>query len=279
MAWDTVAGVVLDNPDTTQLILFGTLLIGMWTIERVVHGQPTLAKLRHTSINVLFLAGVLPVQLTMMIGCIALAEWTQAHHFGLVYLLPHSDSIWIKYGLMFVVLDLLDYVYHYIAHRVPLMWRLHLVHHSDRAVDVSTTFREHPLETLVRVSFLTLCVGVCGATLPVLIMRQTVETFSNTLQHTTFRLPARPARVMGWLFVTSNLHHTHHHFQQPGTNCNYGDVFSIWDRLFGTYVEMDETVFGLDTHMSGANTGVLQLLGLGRLFPATATEASRRGAE
>jgi sterol desaturase/sphingolipid hydroxylase (fatty acid hydroxylase superfamily) len=83
-----------------------------------------------------------------------------------------------------------------------------------------------------------------------------------------FLLPAVPARVLGWVFITPNLHHTHHHARLPGTNCNYGDVFSIWDRLFGTYVDMpsEDTVFGLDTHMSETNTGVIHLLGLDGLF-------------
>jgi hypothetical protein len=64
-----------------------------------------------------------------------------------------------------------------------------------------------------------------------------------------FRFPKVPARILGWFFITSNLHHTHHHWQRPGTNCNYGDVFSIWDRLFGTYVHLpeEELVFGLDS--------------------------------
>ena len=75
--------------------------------------------------------------------------------------------------------------------------------------------------------------------------------------------------MLGWLFVTPNLHHTHHHFESPGTNCNYGDVFSIWDRLFGTYVDLahEDTVFGLDTHMEGgAPTGIIHLLGFGSLL-------------
>jgi sterol desaturase/sphingolipid hydroxylase (fatty acid hydroxylase superfamily) len=268
MRLSAIASFLVHNPNSTQLCLFGALLLSLWIAERTIRAQSTFAKLRHTWSNVLFLTGVLPVQLAMMVVCVAAASWTGRAHFGLVYLLPHAQSPWIKYGLMFLALDLLDYVYHYIAHHLAPLWRLHLVHHTDRAVDVSTTFREHPAETLVRVCFLIGWVLLCGASVEVLILRQTVETFSNVLQHTVFRLPGRSARVLGWFFVTSNLHHTHHHCSLPGTNCNYGDVFSIWDRLFGTYVDMprEDTVFGLDTHMSETNTGTLHLLGLGGLF-------------
>jgi sterol desaturase/sphingolipid hydroxylase (fatty acid hydroxylase superfamily) len=271
MSLNAIANFLVANPNSTQVALFGGLLLSVWIAERIIRAQSTFTKLRHTWSNVVFMSGALPVQLVMMLACVAVAGWTAHNHFGLVFLLPHAGSPWIKFGLMFLALDFLDYVYHYIAHQVAPIWRLHLVHHTDRAVDVSTTFREHPAETLVRVSFLIGWVLLCGASVEVLILRQTVETFSNVVQHTMFRLPPRSARVLGWFFITPNLHHTHHHCRRPGTNCNYGDVFSIWDRLFGTYVDMprEDTVFGLDTHMSDANTGVFHLLGLGRLFAQT----------
>jgi len=111
---------------------------------------------------------------------------------------------------------------------------------------------------------LILWVVLCGASVGALVLRQTVQTFFNIFQHTSFRLPGALARAMGWLFITPNLHHAHHHSRLPGTDCNYGDVFSLWDRMFGTFVDIsaEETEFGLDTHKAdGASTNVLQLLG------------------
>ena len=114
------------------------------------------------------------------------------------------------------------------------------------------------METLIRNGFLMLWVLLCGASVEILILRQSVETVANIFAHTSLRLRPRPARMLGWLFITPNLHHAHHHFQMPATNCNYGDVFSIWDRLFGTFINLsrEETVFGLDTQMG--------VLGFGR---------------
>jgi sterol desaturase/sphingolipid hydroxylase (fatty acid hydroxylase superfamily) len=138
-------------------------------------------------------------------------------------------------------------------HRVAPFWRFHLMHHTDRVVDVSTTVREHPGETVLRNLFLILWVFLCGASVGILALRQTVQTISNILSHTSFRLPGRAAGIVHWVFITPNLHQAHHHFQLPATNCNYGDIFSVWDRLFGTYLDLprSETVFGLDTHLSG----------------------------
>ena len=166
--------------------------------------------------------------------------------------LPGGESPWVKYGLMFVLLDFLDWIYHYAMHQVPLFWRFHLVHHTDQAIDVSTTVREHPGETVVRNGFLMVWVLLCGASMEVLVLRQTVETVANILAHTSFRLRARPARILGWVLITPNLHHVHHHARLPYTNSNYGDVFSIWDRMFRTFQNLAEadTEAGLDTHPS-----------------------------
>jgi sterol desaturase/sphingolipid hydroxylase (fatty acid hydroxylase superfamily) len=255
MSLAAVVEFCVSHPQSTQCALFASVLLSLWFAERISKAQPALQKLRHTALNALYMSAVLPIQLSLMLPCLAIAAWTTKEHWGLIYLLPNFQNPFIKYGLMFLALDFLDYVYHFIAHQFPPLWRLHLLHHTDEAVDVSTTFREHPGETFVRVCFLMLWVFICGASVEIIIIRQTVETFLNLSQHTQFRLPRAWARSMGWLFITPNLHHAHHHFERPGTNCNYGDVFSIWDRLFGTHLDLDhvETVFGLDTHM-GRNT-------------------------
>lgn len=235
-------------------MLFASIMISMWLAEKFVSADTTRAKLQHTSVNALFMSAALPIQIAMMLLCFGLANWAVKNHWGLLFLLPNAESPWIKYGLMFFVLDALDYVYHSTMHRVPALWRFHLIHHTDQALDVSTTFREHPVETAIRNGFLMLWVLLCGASVEVLILRQSVETAANIFAHTSLRLRPGPARVLGWLFITPNLHHAHHHFQMPATNCNYGDVFSIWDRLFGTFIDLarEETVFGLDTHMGAS---------------------------
>lgn len=238
------------HPSPTQLALFASVMIAMWSIEQVASRQSARTKWRHTLFNALFIVPALPIQIVMMMLCASLAHWVDESRWGLVHLLPNAADPFIRYGAMFLVLDLLDYLYHVTMHRVPAFWRFHLVHHTDEALDVSTTFREHPGETVIRNGFLMLWVALTGATIELLFLRQAVETVANILSHTAFRLPPRPARILGWLFITPNLHQTHHHFERPATDRNFGDVFSIWDRLFGTFLERagEDTVYGLDTH-------------------------------
>jgi sterol desaturase/sphingolipid hydroxylase (fatty acid hydroxylase superfamily) len=227
-------------------------MISMWWIEQFFFRNSVSRKWRHSSTNLAFMLTAMPIQIFVMLLCVRTANWTMQNRWGLVYLMPYADAPLVKYGAMFVALDFLDYVYHLTMHRVATFWRFHRVHHTDQALDVSTTVREHPGETLIRIGFLTFWVFLCGASVEILILRQSVETVANILAHTSFRLPPRAGRVLGWLFITPNLHHAHHHFRLPATNCNYGDVFSIWDRMLGTFIhlERENTVFGLDTHMS-----------------------------
>jgi sterol desaturase/sphingolipid hydroxylase (fatty acid hydroxylase superfamily) len=250
-----------------QSYMFLVILATLWLVEHAVLGGSIRAKLGHSWVNLLFMLSALPIQLALILVCIRLASWTTSHHWGLVYLLPYATNPLIKYGLMFFVLDLLDYVYHSTMHRVPAFWRFHKFHHTDRLVDVSTTVREHPGETFVRNCFLMVWVFLFGASVGVLFLRQSAESVTNILQHTRFRLSPPWARVLGWLFITPNLHHTHHHHRLPHTNSNFGDVFSLWDRLFGTLSQLsiEATVFGVES--LGQEPGRLRWPTLRDLWP------------
>lgn len=234
-----------------QAALFGTVILGCCVMEAVVLRPDRARTLRRGTVNALFAGCVLPIQLVLAMSCLTLAEAVTAERWGLLYLLPGADSPWIKFGLMFIVLDLLDWVYHFAMHHVPAFWRFHLVHHTDQAIDASTTIREHPGETVIRNGFLAVWVVLCGIPPELLVLRQTIETVSNILSHTSFRLGDRWGRVLGWLLITPNLHHVHHDARLPYTNSNYGDVFSVWDRLFRTYrtLAAEDMVVGLDTHL------------------------------
>jgi len=240
------------HEDLTQVILYAGIITSLWFAEVMVSSEGALNKWKHSTVNALFIFTALPIQLLLTTFVILISKWTIAHHWGLITFIPYHNNPWVYYTSLFVLLDLCEYIYHVTMHKVEALWRFHLVHHSDLNVDVSTTTREHPLETGIRTCFLMLWVFICGPAIGVLILRQTFQSFSNIIAHTQFRLPEKVNRVVGLVFITPNLHHVHHHYQLPYTDCNYGDVLSIWDRLFGTFGKLskEETVFGIDTHMS-----------------------------
>ena len=247
-----------------QAALFGSVITACCVSERLWLGADPARTNRRGMVNALFAGCVLPVQLVLAMGCLALAQAVTAERWGLLYLLPGADSPWIKFGLMFIVLDLLDWVYHFAMHHIPAFWRFHLVHHTDQAIDAGTTVREHPGETIIRNGFLALWVLLCGIPPELLVLRQTVETVSNILSHTAFRLPEPLARLVGAVLITPNLHHVHHDARLPYTNSNYGDVFSVWDHLFGTHrtLAAEDCVTGLDTHMVPGDHGFAEAIAM-----------------
>ena len=254
----------LSNPSSSQVLLYAVIILSLWLIEAVVLATSWKDKWRHTLTNILFIGTALPVQLFMTIFVLMLVSWCAVHHWGLLYILPYANSYFTKYFIGFILLDFCEYLYHVIMHKVKPLWRFHLVHHSDLQLDVSTTVREHPAETFLRMCFLILWVFLLGASFGVLLLRQTLQTVANISSHTRFRLPGKANYVLGWVFITPNLHQVHHHYQLPYTDCNYGDVLSIWDRLFNTYQnDLPETglIYGIDSHMDKKyNSGFLRIL-------------------
>lgn len=239
------------HEDLTQVLLYAGVITGLWFAEMLASFDGIKIKWKHTSVNTLFIFTALPIQLVLTTFVVLISGWATAHHWGLINFIPFHTNPWVYYIVMFMMMDFCEYVYHVTMHKIEPLWKFHLVHHSDLKVDVSTTIREHPCETCIRTCFLMLWVFICGPAIGVLILRQTFQSFSNIVAHTEFQLPSRLNKIIGLLFITPNLHHVHHHYQLPYTDCNYGDVLSIWDRLFGTYANVDrkDIVFGIDTHM------------------------------
>ena len=239
------------HEDAAQVLLYAGLITSLWLAEYVFSVEGLTKKWKHTSTNLMFIFTALPIQLFITIFIVMISNWAVFHHWGLINFVPFHHNRWIYYIVMFCMMDLCEYVYHVTMHKFDRLWKFHLVHHSDLMVDVSTTVREHPGETCIRSCFLMLWVFICGPAITVLLLRQLFQTFANITAHTEFRLSHRVNKIVGLMFITPNLHHVHHHYKLPYTDCNYGDVLSIWDRLFGTYCELDkeETIFGIDTHM------------------------------
>lgn len=240
-----------NHEDITQLLLYAGVITSLWFAETVVSGYSLKNKWKHSAVNTLFIFTALPIQLLLTGFIVLISGWTNAHHWGLINFIPYHTNPWVYYISLFLLLDLCEYIYHVVMHKIDTLWKFHLVHHSDLKVDVSTTVREHPGETCIRTCCLMLWTFLLGPAVAVLILRQTFQTIANISAHTEFRLSDRANRIIGFIFITPNLHHVHHHHELPYTDCNYGDVLSIWDRLFGTYTELEreKTVFGIDTHM------------------------------
>ena len=234
-----------------QAVFFFLVIIICQAIENSAALFANHNKWKHSLLNAGFLLINVPVQFIVGLAFALVIHWTTIHHFGLMYHLPFIRNQFVLFVIVFVALDLGEYIYHVIMHKVKRLWMFHAVHHSDTFVDISTTVREHPGENFIRTCFALLWVFLSGAALWVFFLRQLIQTAFTIFAHVNYRLPERIDQYAGLIFITPNLHHVHHHYKQPYTDCNYGDVLSIWDRLFGTFCRLPSTevVFGLDTFM------------------------------
>ena len=142
--------------------------------------------------------------------------------------------------LTFLLLDLWRYWEHRLFHRLPLLWRLHLVHHSDTQIDVTTSERHHPLEFLLGTAVMLALIGTLGLPAPAVGLYLLAATVITLYSHANLRIPASLDRQLSRLIVTSTVHAVHHSDLQAQTDSNYGSVLTFWDRVFGTYVDPEK---------------------------------------
>ena len=164
-----------------------------------------------------------------------------------------------------VGLDLFTYFAHVLLHTSWLGWQFHRVHHSDREVNVTTAFRQHPGETVWRILWQVLAVGILGIPVWAMLGYLVISTLNAQLEHANIRLAKSLDRVLRLLFVTPNMHKVHHSREQIETDTNYSNIFSIWDRIFGTYTpRIDFSVlryglYGLDEQNKQTLSALLRL--------------------
>jgi exosortase len=242
-----------------QLVFLGTA-VALVLLERVraLQRQPVQIARRWTSNIGLFIIGSVVDTLVLPIGIYAFAL-SQAPGFVSRMGLPFA----IEVLLTFLVLDLWRYWEHRFFHRIPWLWRVHLVHHSDTQIDVTTSERHHPLEyilgTVVMMALIA-ALGLPAAAVGVYLLAATVVALYS---HANLRLEPSLDRLLRRLVVTPSQHAVHHSDLQPETDSNYGSVLTVWDRLFGTYVDPQDARiprFGLDYFRRPGDARLLRVL-------------------
>ncbi len=178
---------------------------------------------------------------------IQIRDWCAVNHFGIVYWT--GAGVWATVFLTVVVVDFFGgWFVHIVEHKWKFFWRFHVVHHADTNVDVTTGLRHHPVESVVRGLFFFMGIAVTGAPMFAVMIYQTILVFFTAFEHANIRLPGWLDRSLSYIFISPNMHKVHHHWKQPYTDSNYGAIFSIWDRLLGTYRHLDpqQLRYGID---------------------------------
>jgi len=245
------------------LILAGGITF-FWLIETV---KPLFIlkyeKWKHAGINIFFTITSIVVNFLMAFILLWTSNWTADNHFGILQLASGINP-WIFLIIGLLLLDLIGaYLVHFVEHKVKFLWRFHLVHHSDLWVDTTTANRHHPGESVIRFVFTTLAVVLVGAPMWMVFLYQSVSVVLSQFNHANVSLPVTIDKMLSYIIVSPDMHKVHHHYVLPHTDSNYGNIFSIWDRLFGTFstIKREDIVYGIDTHMEvDKNNSVTNLL-------------------
>ncbi len=154
---------------------------------------------------------------------------------------------WVEILLAILVLDLAIWAQHLLTHKIPILWRLHQVHHADRDVDVSTAIRFHPLEILFSMSIKILLVLILGPAVIAVVLFEIILNGTALFNHANFSLPKPVENLVRSVLVTPDMHRIHHSTLRSDHDSNYGFSLSIWDRMFRTYKPKaeQENVLGL----------------------------------
>jgi len=220
-------------------------------------------KWKHALINFFFTLTTILINFVLAFLLIDISDWTQAQNWGVLSLFTEKNT-WIYALVGLMGLDLIGaYFVHWVEHKVPFMWKFHLIHHSDIHVDTTTANRHHPGESIFRFLFTMLAVFIMGAPVWLIMLYQGLSVVLSQFNHANIKLPQMANKLLSAIIVTPNMHHIHHHYKLPQTDTNYGNIFSIWDRIFGTFTVMpqEKIKYGIDTHQeNSAHSNVHRML-------------------
>ena len=173
------------------------------------------------------------LRLIFQSAAIGMALFAASRGWGLLHVLP--VPAWLAVIVSVLLLDLAIYLQHVLFHAVPLLWRLHRMHHADLEFDVTTGVRFHPIEILLSMAIKVGVVALLGAPAVAVLIFEVLLNATSMFSHGNVRLPQRLDRVLRWIVVTPEMHRVHHSIVPRETNSNFGFYTSWWDRLLGTY--------------------------------------------
>ena len=233
------------------LILAGGIAL-FWIIESAIpFVKFQYNKWQHAGINIFFTVTTIIVNFCLAFILLKTAQWTVDNQFGILNWLPKMNS-WLFAIIGLLLLDLIGaYLAHLVEHKVKFLWRFHLIHHTDTWIDTTSGNRHHPGESVIRFVFTTFGVLAVGSPMWMVFLYQTLSVVATQFTHANIVLPKKLDKLMSYFLVSPDMHKVHHHYVLPYTDSNYGNIFSVWDRLFGTFktLEREKLVYGVDTHM------------------------------
>jgi len=212
---------------------FSLLALLEWLAPR---RQLSTQKFKRWANNVLLIvSGTLLVRLIIPTAVVGVSYLTEQNQWGLA---SHFEmDFWLKFAISLVLLDLIIYFQHLLFHVIPILWRVHRVHHTDVDCDVTTGIRFHPFELVVSILIKMAAIIVLGVPVLAVIIFEIVLNFSSMFAHSNIRMNKSFEYILRWFITTPDMHRIHHSTLENETNSNFTFFISLWDRIFGTYLQ------------------------------------------
>jgi len=238
------------------------IIVGGLTFFWLIEGGLPLFKFKynkwkHAVPNIFFTITTIIINFALAFLLLKSADYVMANDIGILNWLPELP-MWLYIVIGILIMDFVGaYLPHFIEHKVKPLWMIHLVHHTDHKVDTTTANRHHPLESVIRYAFTLLGVFIIGAPIGIVMLYQSMSIVATQFSHANIRLPRKVDKALSYVLVSPDMHKVHHHYVLPYTDSNYGNIFSIWDRLLGTYMEFDrdKLIYGVDVFPNEKENG------------------------
>lgn len=210
-------------------------LVALWELVAPQRALTVSKAMRWSSNLGLVVLNTVLLRLMFPLAAVGMAAFGAANGWGL---LNHFHvPFWLAVPLAVIAMDFVIWLQHVMVHAVPLLWRLHRVHHADPDYDLTTGARFHPIEIALSMLIKIATIAVLGPPVLAVVIFEVLLNAAAMFNHGNIRLPVGLDRVLRWIIVTPDMHRVHHSVEEDETNSNFGFNLPWWDRLFGTYRE------------------------------------------
>ncbi len=228
----------MSTPDeaVVRIAVFGGMFLAMAVLEALLpRRQRSFDRLIRWPGNLLItMLNTFAARIFVPIGAVGFAAIMQERGIGLLNMLELSGSVVVVGSI--IALDFAIWLQHLVFHRVPMLWRIHRMHHSDNDIDVTSGARFHPFEIVLSLLIKISLIGALGIPAVAVLWFEVILNASAMFNHANLRLPNALDALLRQLIVTPDMHRVHHSADTHETDSNFGFCLSIWDRLFGTYI-------------------------------------------
>ncbi len=256
---------LLSNEAAIRMAAFIGVMVVMMALEAALPRRPReVPRTQRWPANLgIVVVNTVLARLLLPLPPVAVAFWAADNGIGVfnIFAIPTIIAVIV----CVVILDFAIYLQHVIFHKVPMLWRLHRMHHADTEIDVTTGIRFHPIEIILSMVIKIGLVIILGAPAVAVILFEIILNGTAMFNHANLRLPKSVDAALRLIIVTPDMHRVHHSWHRDETDSNYGFSLSIWDRLCGTYRPQprdghDNMTIGLHEFRSADHRGLLGLL-------------------